>query len=422
MAPRIQAIWDRIRTSLWAVPTLMVAAAVATAIYVGKLPLGQDASSFWSLYGGSAREATEFLSSLVGAMITMTTLAISITMVVLTLAAQQLGPRLIRIFMSDLRTQAALGLFVSTVVYLLLVLRIVNGSVDEVPNLAVTIGTGLVLLSIAMLLLFVHHLARSIISDSVIETVGADIDANAARLLPDRDGTDTGTVSSNAGRAILRLDCEGYVQAIDADAIVQAAKQENSFVSLDIGAGHHLVNGMTLGSVQPASGLTDDLQNAIRQSIMVGTERTPVQDLEFSIRQLVELAIRALSPGINDPYTALLAIDRLTRSLARIMRRRAAQTVWRDERNIARLVVPAPSFAELVDASFNMIRQYGSGSAAILIRLADSLDKLASLADPEQRKEIERHMIMVRNAGRRNIEEKLDLQAIEDRLADPIER
>ena len=184
MFTRLLTTWDSIRSSLWGLPLLMVVAAGVVAYAALSAPIGQGNDPVWYLYSGTAKETPQFLSNLVSAMITMATLAISITMVVLALAAQQLGPRLIRSFMSDRRTQISLGLFVSTVVYLLLVLRSAYGQNEAVANLAVTIGTALVLISVATLLFFVHHLARSIIADNVIDRVGAQLDNNIERLLP----------------------------------------------------------------------------------------------------------------------------------------------------------------------------------------------------------------------------------------------
>ena len=164
MLTRLLTAWHRIWMSLWALPLLMVLVAIGAAILAVHVPLSPGDNSVWFLYSGSAEEAPPFLTSLVTAMITMATLVISITMVVLTLAAQQLGPRLIRSFMADRRTQATLGLFVATVVYLLLVLRAAYGNVENVPNLAVSGGTLLVLLCLvallgAVLLTFVLQMA-----------------------------------------------------------------------------------------------------------------------------------------------------------------------------------------------------------------------------------------------------------------------
>ena len=230
MLPRLLTIWENVRTSLWALPVAMMALAAVVAVIATGISIRVGGDPVWFLYSGEAKDAPGFLSNLVTATITLATLAISITMVVLTLAAQQLGPRLIRIFMSDLRTQVMLGLFVATVVYLVLVMRSVYG--DTVPNLAVTIGTALVLLSTIVLLVFVHHLARSIIADNVIENVGAEIDGNARRLLPEKDDrTSAGAARPAGAGGELTLTCEGYIQAVDYGRIVKAACEADAWWS-----------------------------------------------------------------------------------------------------------------------------------------------------------------------------------------------
>ncbi len=404
MFTRLLTIWERVRASLWALPLAMVLGAglLAVATLNAQIEIGND--PVWFLYSGTAKQAPQFLSNLVSAMITMATLAISITMVVLTLAAQQLGPRLIRNFMADRRTQSSLGLFVSTVVYLLLVLRSTYGDAGSVANLAVTVGTALVFLSVVTLLLFVHHLARSIIADNVIDRVGAQLDADIRRLLPSESAKQADRppdIKRESAAVVFRHG--GYVQAIDVNAIVRAACAAKASVELDIHAGQHAVPGSRLGFVSPRIAAGEPLTAAIQSAVMVGSERTAMQDLEYSAHQLVEIALRALSPGINDPYTAIAALDRLTLSLRLVMQRGTAKSVWQDEDGVTRLVAPPAGFDGVVDAAFNQIRQNAVGKAAILIRMADNIGQLLQQANEAQRPALEKHLRLVVNAGSRSI-------------------
>ncbi len=419
MLPRLLTIWEDVRTSLWALPVAMMAVAATIAVVATRISIKVGEDPVWFLYSGAAKDAPGFLSNLVTGTITLATLAISITMVVLTLAAQQLGPRLIRIFMSNLRTQAMLGLFISTVIYLLLVMRSVYG--DTVPNLAVTIGTALVLLSTVVLLVFVHHLGRSIIADNVIEDVGAEIDGGARRLLPAKDERTSADATRPAGPASeLILKCEGYIQAVDYGHIVQAACEAGAVVELSARPGHLMIAGIAAGRIWPAEAASEAFMKNVESGLIVGSERTPVQDLEFSIRQMVEIGVRALSPGVNDPYTALVTIDRLSLSLARIMERGAPQEHWCDEKGQLRLIMPNSHFDGLLDASFNMLRQYGDGTAAVLIRLAERLSDLHELGDENQRKDIRRHLEMILRSGRRSLSEPYDIAALERRIPNAV--
>ena len=412
MIPRLLTLWDKIRSSLWALPLAMVAAATLMAIAAMNANIDIGGDPVWFLYSGSAKQAPQFLGNLVTAMITMATLAISITMVVLTLAAQQLGPRLIRNFMSDWQTQASLGLFIATVVYLLLVLRSAFGDGDNVANLAITIGTALVLASLASLLIFVHHLAHSIIADNIINKVGEALDHDITRLLPGKDakqppplpseGLATGSIPIAAG---------GYVQAIDIEALVRHATKANAVIELQTRPGHHAVPGTTLALVSPQIA-AKDLAEPVQSAIVTGQTRTAVQDLEFSIHQLVEVALRALSPGINDPFTAVAVLDRLTLSLHLVMTRGAAQTRFADDKKIVRVVMPVSTFEGLTDATFNQIRQTASTNAAILIRMADNIGQLLHLAGERHRPALAKHLRLVANAGARDIAEDDARQAL----------
>jgi uncharacterized membrane protein len=402
----------------------MVLVAIAAAILAIHVPLRQGDNSVWFLYSGSAEEAPPFLTSLVTAMITMATLVISITMVVLTLAAQQLGPRLIRSFMADRRTQATLGLFFATVVYLLLVLRAAYGNVETVPNLAVSGGTLLVLLCLVALLVFVHHLARSIIADNSIERVGEALDEDILRLLPppggkyekapDKRPSETGSP--------LSLKANGYVQGLDYEGLVAIAQEADAVIEISFKPGRHVVQGSTYAWISPADAANDDIRDQIESCVVVGGERASIQDLEASVRQLVEVGLRALSPGINDPFTATAVIDRLTTSLAKIMRRGPAQCVWTDSDGVVRLIAPHSTFANIVQEAFRQIRQHGSDQPAVLIRLVESLGQLLALADKDQQAALKEQVEIVLETGRRDIPQKQDLESLERRAQEALDR
>jgi uncharacterized membrane protein len=415
MLQRLLTLWRDLRSSLWALPLGMVAAAAAIAIMAVNIRVDPGNDPAWFLYSGNAKDAPELLSNLVTAMITMATLVVSITMVVLALAAQQLGPRLIRSFMADRRTQATLGLFVATVVYLLLVLRSTYGAQDEVPNLAVSGGTALVLVCLIALLIFVHHLATSIIADNTIDRVGDALDADVARLLPGPDfkPCPPPSLSPREHRASIRLSRGGYVQAIDHRRLAEVAAKADAVIELAVKAGDHTIEGETWAFIAPPEAASAEFQGKVEDSILLGSEQASIQDLETSIRQLVEVALRALSPSLNDPYTAIAVIDRLTESLGKIMRRGCPQQVWADEGGTARLVAPSASFADLTATAFNQIRQHSTGSPPVLIHLAKALGKLVAQADASQRAVLAENIRMVMETGRRDLSLEQDLTALE---------
>lgn len=418
MRTRLRSLWEDLSTSLWFVPALLTGAAAVLASTLPEIRFGADTEAPGWFYNGSASEARDLLETLLGSLITLTTLAISITMVVLSLAASQLGPRLIRAFMGDRRTQSVLGIFLAGIVYVLLVLRQVDSGMtdDEVPQLAVTVGTMTALACLGLLFFFVHHLGRSVVADSVVQRVGAELDDSICRILPQRDETPAADTDFDmAGAADFGLATGGYVQAVDYEALVACAAEADAVIGLRFRPGHHVLPGGAHFAIAPAGVLDDRLVRRIRSAVQVGAERTPVQDIEYCMRQLVEIALRALSPGINDPNTAVAVIDRLAISMALIVERRTLPETLRDVGGRLRLVRAVSTFAGLMDVAFNQIRQAGEAKPSILIRQLESLADLAAVTrTPEHRTEIATHAAMILAAARRTHAEPRDLAAVED--------
>lgn len=421
MRARLWSLWEDLSTSLWFVPALLTGVAVVLASTLTSVQVGAGEDPPGWLYNGSASEARGVLETLLSSLITLTTLAISITMVVLSLATSQLGPRLIRAFMGDRRTQFVLGIFLAAVVYVLLVLRQIDASMtdDEVPQLAVTVGTMTALACLGLLFFFVHHLGRSVVADSVVQRVGADLDASISRILPELDETPPADAAFDmSGSAGFGLPEGGYVQTVDYEALVASASEANAVIELCLRPGHHILPGGVHFLVAPANALDDALAQRLRSAIIVGSERTPVQDIEFGMRQLVEVALRALSPGINDPNTAIAVIDRIAMSMALVIARQTLPRTLRDREGRLRLLRPVSTFAGLMDVAFNHIRQAGETMPAILIRQLEALANLSTLArSSDQRKEIAIHAAMALAAARRTVAEPRDLAAVEEAYA-----
>lgn len=420
LLPRLIAWWDRIRTSLWFLPGIMIVAAMLLAWLALNVSVDMYASrSVWWLNQASAKEASELLSALLGSLITMATLVVSITMVVLTLAAGQLGPRLIRTFVADRRTQSVIGLFIGTIVYILLIFRLVDSTLpkDAVPHFAVTAASVLMFICLLVLIYFVHHLSRSIVADTMINRVGHELDLSIQQNLGDPDEIPTIFVQrSDDAPARYALPESGYVQGVHYRLLADTAAEHNAFMELLVRPGHHVLRGRTHAHVWPVSALTEDFRSAIAGAVAIGGERTPVQDIEFSIRQLVEMALRALSPGINDPFTAIAVIDRLSASLALAMERGEARKVWSGADETVRLVAATSSFEGLVDLCFNQIRQAAAGHVDVLTRLVDVLAQLAQCTrTDEQARILERHLDLVMETGRHSIGTPADLACLEAR-------
>jgi uncharacterized membrane protein len=421
VAKRLLAAWDVIRSGLWLVPTLMVVAGCVLAVLLLRADAGrglEDIYEAWWLHSGDAAHAHDLLSTLLSAVITMASLVFSVTIVALTLAANQYGPRLIRIFRADRRTQVILGLFVMTIVYSVLVLRTIHIDAPDaqVPHISVTVGTALSLVCVLALLAFVQGVARSIVADEVAKRVGHELHL-AVDHLPELNGAsqdepgDEDLPPDFAAKASpIALEQEGYVQAIDYDAIVAWAEDADALVQIDVRPGHFVAKGDTPIQVY---GAPADIAR-IAGAVVIGGERTPTQDLEFGIRHLVEIALRALSPGVNDPFTAVAVIDRLRASLTRVMTHRLPSAHMRGRSGALRLHRTVTTCEGILDAAFNQIRQAATDHPAVLIHLLDSIGRIAAHARlDEQRQGLARHARLILAAATRAVPEPADRADIE---------
>lgn len=428
---RLQAIWDGVRTSLWLLPLLMVVGGGGLAWTMLLVDAGrgtEDEVRTWWMDAGGAQDARDLLSTLLTGVIAMAAMAFSAVVVALTLAAQQYGPRLVRVFRADLITQATLGTFAMTIVYLVLILRVVRGDAafHDVPHASVSLGTALALACVLALLAFLQEVARVAVADEVVERVGRELDEAIARLPKLEDGQDredAGRVKDEqlpdwgaADRIAQRQ--EGYVQVVDYQGLVVWAERHGAILRLDFRAGDFVVAGDRRILVHPSAAAASAEVDAICEFAVIGRERTPTQDIEFAVRHLVEVAVRALSPGTNDPFTAIAVIDRLRGCLTRIAGRRLPVGVLRDEAGRVRILRETTTFAGLVDAAFHQIRQAGASHPAVVIHLLAAIARIAEHArNAEQRASLNRHARMVAEAGMREAEEPDDRRDIECSLA-----
>jgi uncharacterized membrane protein len=422
---RLLAAWDQARTGLWLLPSFMVASGAALAMAMLALDAGrgtEDEMRAWWMNAGGAQDARELLASLLTGVIAMAAMVFSATVVVLTLAASQYGPRLIRVFRADMTTQATLGTFAMTIVYLVLVLRSVRGDAafHDVPHAAVSIGTLLALACVLALLVFIQEVGRTAVADDVVARVGRELDRAVERLprLPEGDRRprewteDDGKYWDVAAQISQRQ--EGYVQAIDYDGLLAWAERHDAVVRLDFRAGDFVVAGDMRTLVLPASAAPAAEADAICELVVVGRERTPTQDLEFSIRHLVEIAVRALSPSINDPFSAVAVIDRLRGSLTRLTDRELPSPVLCDAAGRVRILRQTTTFPGIMDAAFHQIRQAGAGKPAVVIHLLGAIARIADRAHTdEQRAALAHHAGMVAEAGLREAAEPSDQRDIE---------
>lgn len=431
-------LWDSARTSYWLVPSLFAAMAliVSFAMPLVDETLITSGVALPEWVETTTDTARSTLSAMAGAMIAVTGTVFSITIVVLSLTSQQFGPRLLRRFMYDVTTQITLGVFLSTGFYCLLLLRVVERGTDSmhVPHLSIFIAVALAVLSMMMLIIFIHHIATLIQAPNVVAAVATDLNEAIVRLFPETIGNPAGdgevrdaTDSDQAMRpaesgVVIGSKLEGYIQAIDGDNLIQIVAEHDVVLRLQCRPGDFIAIDSPLAKVLPgyqrpgATPDADELTAVLNRMIIVGFRRTPRQDLECAIDELVEIAVRSLSPGINDPFTAINCIDRLGASLSRLAERRMPAPNRYDEQGRLRVIASAVSFAGALDAAFNQIRQYANDSVAVTIRLLEALAAiLPHTFRAEDRVAVKHHARMIARVADAFTEES-DKQAVHDRL------
>ncbi|BAU64157.1 hypothetical protein STA3757_15280 [Stanieria sp. NIES-3757] len=425
-------LWYSLHSSYWFLPTIFAIIAIAlafTMLWLDRQGYYGPLEKWGWIYTGGANGAREVLSSVSSSTIGIAATAFSITIVALQLAASNFGPRLLRNFMQDTGNQIVLGTFISTFIYSLLVLRTIRGDGDGydrfVPQLSVTVGLLLAIASIGVLIYFIHHASTIIQVSHVIWETCADLDHAIARLFPEKIGQGAST-QNQPGEEIpvdfdlntygIRAQSNGYLQAIDDEELMKLACQHNLLLRLNYRPGQFIVKGCELILVYPRESINRKLNQRLKNTVILGKERTEQQDVEFPIEQLVEIALRAISPGINDPFTAIRCIDRLGAGLSHLAQRDFPSPYRYDNHKKLRVIAERVTFTGLVDTAFNQIRQYGKSDVAVMIRLLEAIAMIARFTSTQkERVVLLRHAEMIKRSSQQAISEELDRQDIEER-------
>jgi len=420
--------WDSVRSSFWFVPSIM--ASGAGVLSLATVALDQSISEAWLkelawIYTGGSEGASAVLQIIASSMITIAGVVFSMTLVALSLASSQLGPRLMRNFMRDTSNQVVLGTFIATFLYCLLVLRTIRRAeeIAFVPHLSVTLGLAFALASLGVLIYFIHHVSVSIQADEIIAHVNAELNAGIEHMFPVEMGVGKLPQDISVDQA---FDAEaepviaaedGYLQLIDVDSLMALASQHDALFRVECRPGRYVIEGNPLVMVWPRDRLNEELALKIRSTFALGTQRTSAQDLEFSVDQLVEIAARALSTGINDPFTAISCVDRLASALAKLARRDFPSPYRLDDDERLRVVACPFTFEGIAGATFNPIRQHARGNAAVTIRLLEVIADIARLARREDDLAVLRtHASMIVRGAREALSEPNDIKTAERRF------
>lgn len=406
---------ERFRSSYWYLPSLLSILAGAAAVAAVRVDLAlveAPLGSFAWIRTAGPEGARAVLGTVAGSMITIAGVVFSITIVALSLASSQFGPRLLANFMRDRGNQLVLGTFIATFIYCLVVLRSVSAAEERmfVPHFSVMIAVGLAFASVGVLIYFMHHASTSIQAVHVISLVGRDLDEVIRKFFPGRNGEPGAEPPGAAGppdgfeeeAEPVEATGGGYVQTIDLDGLTELASEHALVIRLLRRQGQFVTAGSPLALVAPAPDPddADEIGRKINRAFLYGDERTVSEDPEFAIEQLVEVAVRALSPGVNDPFTAVRCIDRLGSSLGLIARRRLPSFQRFDGDGDPRVFERRLTYAGVCEAAFNQIRQYGGSSVAVTLRLLECIAALGPQVEDETfRDALRRQAEVIRSAA-----------------------
>lgn len=404
-------MWDDLNSTYWFLPCVMLALSVvlaAVTIWIDYKWFGsirQPSGVLQWVYGGSPEGARSLLSTIATSVITVAGVAFTITITTLAQASQQFGPRLLRNYMKDRGNQLVLGVFLSTFFYCVLVMRSFHGTGVQafVPQVSVIAAIALALTCVLFLIYFIHHTSHNLQAAIIISNALREMELSLQRSFPERPGKkelDTPKDGhaefpqdfDDKAKAILSCDI-GYIQAIDHEGLMDIAEGADLLLKVDFRPGKYVVADSPIVWLYPAEHHSANLEKRLRNKFIIGSERTNEQDLEFAIDQMSEIAIRALSSGINDPFTAENCIDALCASLAEIAKIPHLDGKCYDKKGLLRIIMDDYTFSGFVDEAFNRIRQYGAGSVGVLIHLLDALGALAQIVTTEEQKSaLRRHV------------------------------
>ncbi|MGI8767073.1 MAG: DUF2254 domain-containing protein [Gemmatimonadaceae bacterium] len=404
-------------------PSIIVTGSIALAIGMIELSTRVDADALarWPLiFGATPDSSREILSAIASGMITVAGLTFSLTIVAVTQASSQFTPRILRNFMNDRPNQVVLGTFVGIFTYCLIVMRTIR-SVQEhtfVPSLAVVLGILLAILGVAVLIYFVHHIASTLQSSSIVVRVADDafraIDLLFPHDLSDPSSTRTYDDSIVAARGAPEISHwraisspnTGYVQGIDVDALVRLACDTGRVIRMEHGPGDFVIADTPLASVSDGTARHSTARDAstvdewpkikrrVARAYTTGKYRTVDEDVAFALRQLVDISLRALSPGVNDTTTAVTCVDHIGAILVRLAPRRidcAARVVDGE----LRVLVRGPTFESLLRLAVDEIRQNSGGNVGVLARTMEMLMQLASCTITPDRLELIREQVVL---------------------------
>lgn len=419
---RLKSLWILIRSSLWFIPTMMVVVSIALAIGLVEFHKGYPldwASANPLLFGVGVEGARVMLSTIAGSMITVAGIVFSLTIAALVTASGQYTSRILRNFMRNRRNQLVLGSFVGIFTYCLVVLRTIRGGYEDtfVPSIAVFGGLLLALAGIGVLVYFIHHIANSIQASTIVDAITNETLDVLDRSYP----ADVDDTTSDVGRGatgaettwrIVDAATRGYVQGIDVEAIVGIADELALTVRMEARPGDFVMESTPLLSIMQGAEIDESTRERLRATIAIRVFRTIDEEFGFGIRQLVDISLKALSPGVNDTTTAVMCIDHLGAIVTRLSER-SMPTRFQGADNATRLFLVGTSFADVLDSAFDEIRNNATGNVEVLAHLLQAIGAAGRRTDdPIRRSALLDHLHLIFGLAERSVGTEHDLAKV----------
>ena len=423
---KLHLIWIALRGSFWFLPYMIVIAFIGTAL--GLTQLRAAAADLWllafpQLFSVSAAGARAMLSTIASSMISVVGIVFSMTLVALALASSQYSSRVLRTFMRSRLTPVSIGVFAGLHAYCLIVLRVIRGQEGQivVPVAAVSLAVMAAVATVALLIYFIHHIAVSIQAATILANIADETVGTIEDMFP-RRGADTASLErhepaptmSEYGRRVLARK-SGYIQSVDESALHAFACQNETWLCVEYGVGQFVIAGATLMRCGPASGITSEALDGLHAMVGINAHRTVEQDPAFGIRQIVDVALKALSPSINDTTTAVMAIDYLGAIVAALTDKSFSPPCRRDG-GAVRLVTVQADFDQLVRAAFDEIRRSASGNVSVILHMARAIGSVGKLTTaPERRRVLAQQLVYLEELSSRTVAaavDRTDLQRV----------
>jgi uncharacterized membrane protein len=398
LGTQLRNAWSAVRSSYWFVPSIMLLASVLLSFLMHFFDATVDPQRLEKLpwiYINQPDGARALLSTVAGSMITVAGVTFSVTIVALSLASSQYGPRVLRNFMSDTGNQLVLGTFVATFMYCLLILRTVQGGDEStfVPHLSIVLAVVLAAVSLGVLIYFVHHTAGRIQIENLLASVARDLGQATIKMFPAGLGQDLAEEKVNLPEDFeeqavhVSNKTDGYVQDID-KRLFNLAVRHDLFIYLECRPGDFVVQGKTLLRAWPKKRLDKALLAKMESLLIIGSHRSQAQDLAFLFDQLVEVALLALSPGVNEPYTAVMCIDRIEAGLCMLAKREVPSAYRCDDKARLRMVAFPLSLTEAVVMTLAAIRRDASNNLMVTLRLLRAVETVGDFTANEKHRQV----------------------------------